>query len=476
MTACSNRYSGEEDYRFPALKCRTESFRKFRYSPRGRRLELEGIFIYKSASPHRKPEVYLGYLDLKEEYGLLGLRPPGKKQAKIWCYIPSSLTTREELISKPNMRVTGRVAMDMDKTSTKHVVVDELEFIPVRYRAVGAPVFEDFEDMFTCIYSRESRMHEHGPILLLASLIGSEKRSPYSPDENVGCGVNIGASAEDVPGKVSSGAINIPQLNNFIKRVNVGSLDKLTNQFRWNRFLSINNPEILSRGIQTSNEIDWNLISELEKINQLKSSKFIASDINLVFDPSLSPPKINKEDAKNMKQTLLFAKSTPQVIYPPGMNALIEVKTDKVVRNLAKRVDYAPFLFRYRFEPLCDAFLKGSHLMDYFTGENVVIKRKDINEFFKRAGDAVRDFAEYAEQYIDDNTFNSILDGVRDRRAQDLFKELIVKDGMSNDQMMLYLMDRYSLREEKAESIVSGLVHAEPVLVTRKGNLYKPVG
>ncbi|MEA3255559.1 MAG: hypothetical protein U9Q22_06960 [Candidatus Altiarchaeota archaeon] len=476
MTACSNRYSGGEDYRFPALKCRTESFRKFRYSPRGRRLELEGIFIYESSSPPRKPAVYTGYLDLREEYRLLGLRPPEKKQTEIKCYIPSDLASKEKLILKPNIRVSGQVAIDMDKTSTKHVVVDELEFIPVRYRAVGAPVFEDFEDMFTCIYSRESRIYEHGPILLLASLIGSEKRSLYFPDENVGCGINIGASAEDVPGKVSSGAINIPLLTNFIKRVNVGSLNKLTNQFHWNRFLSVKNPEMLSRKIKSSNEIDWNLISEIGKINQLRRSEFIASDVNLVFDPNIFPPKINKEDAKNMKQTLLFAKSTPQVMYSNDMNALMEVKTDKLVRNLAKRVDYAPFLFRYRFEPLCDAFLKGSHLMDYLTGGDVVIKRKDIHEFFKRAGDAVLDFATYAEQYIDDNTFNSILDGVRDRRAQDLFKELIVKDGMSNDQMMLYLMDRYSLREEKAESIVSGLVHAEPVLVTRKGNLYKPVG
>ena len=478
MGSYSNRYSGEEDFRFPALKHRLESFRKFRYSPRGRKLELEGIFIYRSTLPPRKPDLYLGYLDLEEEYKLLGLRPPEKKQLKIWCHIPSDLTTREKLLSKPNIRIIGKVSMDMDKKSTKHFLVDELEFLPIQYRAVGVPAFENFEDMFSCVYSRASRIYEHGPILLLASLIGSEKRSIYFPDENVGCGINMGTSAEDIPGKVGTGAITMSmrkRLRNFIRKVNIGSLDTLSTQFRWNRFLSVDNPEILSRKIQTNNEIDWNLISSLEEINQLKRSKFIASDINLVYDPDFFPPKINKEDAKNVKQTLLFAKSTPQITYSESINALIEVKTEDVVHDLAKRVDYAPFLFRYRFEPLCDAFLKGNHLVDYLIDGDIHIKRKDVHEFFKKAEDAALEFADYAERYIDPNNFKDILEGAKDRRAQDIFNKLLVKGGMTEDQMIDYLMDKHKTSKERAESIIASLVYEEPVLVIKRGNLYMPV-
>ena len=478
MNAYSNRYSGEEDFRFPALKHRLEPFRKFKYSPRGRKLELEGIFIYKYASPSRNPDSYLGYLDLKEEYRLLGLKPPEKKQLKIWCRIPSELTSREKLISKPNIRVTGRVSMDMDKESTKHFLVDEIEFLPIQYRAVGAPAFDNFEDMFSCIYSREPKIYEHGPILLLASLIGSERRSIYFPDENVGCGINMGTSAEDLPGKVGAGAITTSmkkQLRDFIRKVNIGSLDTLSTQFRWNRFLSVDNPEILSRRIQTNNEIDWNLISNLEEINQLKRSKFIASDINLVYDPDLFPPKINREDAKNVKQTLLFAKSTPQITYSESINALIEVKIEDVIHDLAKRVDYAPFLFRYRLEPLCDAFLKGNHLADYLLGADISIKRRDVREFFKRAKDVALDFATYAERYIDPDNFGDILEGARDRRAQDILSKLFVKGSMTEDQMIDYLMDKYGVSKERAESIIASLVYEEPVLVIKRGNLYMPV-
>jgi hypothetical protein len=484
MGSYPNRYSGEADFRFPALKCRTESFRKFKYASRGRKLELEGVFIYKSASPPRKPEFYKGYLDLEEEYRLLNLRPPEKNQLRIWCHIPSDLTSRDKLISKPNVRATGRVAMDSDKESTKRFLVDELEFLPIMYKAVGAPAFTDLDDMFSCIYSRGPELYEHGPYLLLASLIGSERRSRYFPEENVGCGINMGSASRDSPRAGSSprgGKADIitssmrKQLVDFIKKVNVGSLNKVSTQFKWNRFLSIEDPAILSRTMETDNEVDWNLISDIDNINQLRNSRFMTSDINLVFDPSLFPRRLSRDDIKNLKQTLLFMKSTPPMEYSKNIDELIEAKTDNVVRDLAKRVDYAPFLFRYRFEPLCDAFLKANHLEDYLLGGGIKIKEKDVRDFFKRAEDASCDFADYAEPYITDSRFTSIPDIIGDRRIQDLYREMLVKGAMTEKDMIHYLTERYSVVERKADSLVSSLLHAEPVLVVRKATFYKPI-
>lgn len=476
MNAYSNRYSGEEDFRFPALKCRTESFSKFRYASRGRRLVLEGVFIYTSASPPRKPDSYVGYLSLEEEYRLLGLIPPEKEQYRIWCNIPSALTTRERLISKPNIRVTGRVATYMDKISTKHFIVDEIEFLPIEYRAVGSPAFDSLDDMFSCIYSRESRIYEHGPIMLLASLIGSEKKSIYFPDENVGCGINIGSSPMDSPGDGRAGRI-IPsmrkQLVDFIAKVNVGSLNKVSPQFRWSRFLSVEDHAILSRTMDTKNEIDWNIISDMENINQLKSSRFITSDMNLIFDPNLFPRRLNRDDIKNLRQTILFAKSTPQITYSEKLIAWIENKTEEIVDDLAKRVDYAPFLFRYRFEPLCDAFLKANHLEDYLMGGDIRIKKKEVHDFFKRSRDAACEFA-YAVK-PDESVFTPILDGIRDKKVQSLYRELLVKGAMTEERMVQYITERYPVVERKADSLVSSLLHAEPVLVVRRGDLYMPV-
>ncbi|MBN2014919.1 MAG: hypothetical protein JW778_07045 [Candidatus Altiarchaeota archaeon] len=477
MAAC-NRYSGEDDFRYPALKCRLESFKRFKYTTRGRGIEVEGIFIYKLALPQRNSKVYVGFIDSMEEYRLLNLRPPEKDLLKIWCHIPSNLATRERLLSKPNLRLRGKVSVEGNNLESKTLIVEDLEFLPVEYTAVGAPAFIDLDDMFSCIYSRGPELYEHGPLLLLASLVGSERKSRYFPEENAGCGINMGSSAEDSPRKVSSGRITSSmrkQLLDFIRRVNIGSLDSISDKFRWNRFLSIEDPLILSRTIQTKNEIDWNLVSDIDGINNLKRSRFITSDINLVFDPNIFPRKMNRDDLKNLRQTILFAKSTSGMSYSAEADAWIENGIDKVVRDLAKRVDYAPFLFRYRLEPLCDAFLRANHLEDLLLGGSIGIKRKDVKDFFSIAEDAACDFAEYSRPYVDERVFSSILDSMNDKRLQNLYRELLVKGGMTENDMKLFL-EKHAVAEKKADSLVSSLLHSEPVLVVKQGSLYRPVG
>ncbi len=492
MARYCNRYLGIEDFRFPALKCRVEPFKKFRYARRGEVIEVEGIFIYKSAYPQRNPSVYKGYLDLREEYRLLGLRTPEKNQLRILCYLPADLTSRDRLLSKPNVRIRGKVWIDKGMElqrgesfavidpmlKNKKIVAEEIEFLPVEYTAVGAPAFGNLDDMFSCIYSRVPELYEHGAFLLLASLIGSEHISRYFPEENVGCGINMGLSPKEASGEVDSGRI-LPamrkKLGDFIRKVNVGSLNKVSSQFKWNRFLSVKDPVILSRKMKTDNEIDWNLISDICNVNHLKNSEFITSDINLVFDPNLFPGRITREDMNNLKQTLIFAKSVPMSNYSGKVNAWIENKTEAVVKDLAKRVDYAPFLFRYRFEPLCDAFLRGNHLEDYLIEGKIKIKKNDVHNFFKMAEDAACDFADYAAEFIEEDRFSDILDSTKDMRTQDLYRELLVKGGMAEEDMIQYIIEKHAVVDRKAESLVSSLLHAEPVLVIKQGGIYKPV-
>jgi hypothetical protein len=207
----------------------------------------------------------------------------------------------------------------------------------------------------------------------------------------------------------------------------------------------------------------------------VRLSEFTASDINLVFDPALFPRRLTRDDLKGLRQTLLFARSTPQLSYGESINARIEVKTDAVIRDLAKEVEYAPFLFRYRFEPLCDAYLRGSHLEDFLLGGRINVERSEVDDFFSKVKDAARNFAEYAKDHVDSGMFTQVLDGIVDRRARSLYQELVVKGGMSREHMLAYLMDRYDLSEDKAERVLEGLIQAEPALVVRKGGLYVPV-
>ncbi|MEA1924353.1 MAG: hypothetical protein U9M95_00630 [Candidatus Altiarchaeota archaeon] len=476
---------GGKDFQFPALKHRLESFRKFRYSPRGRKLELEGIFIYRSASPLRKPDSYIGYLDPREEYKLLGLKPP-QENLKIWCHIPSDLATREKLISKPNIRVTGRVVVNMDKTSTKHIVVDELEYLPITYKAVGAPAFENLEDMFTYIYSRTPEMYEQEPMLLLASLIGSEKRDIIFPRDNPGCGVNIGVTREKRPGELSGHIIrekDIDRFKEFIRRVSVEPIDKLNNNLMWGRFMSQKIPEnVLSRRVYNSNEINWNLSTLIEDINKgwKKRNKFMSSDLNMPFEPDIAFPRISKEDAKNLKQTILFAKSTPSIEYTGKIEGIIEAKTDDLIRELAEEATYAPFLFRYRLAPLCDAFIKGNHLADYLMDDNIRFAEKEIRLFFRHARSIAIDFIDFSKQHIDPKYFDDILEDKSptkkaDNRFLGLCRELQIKGYLSYPEIMSFLIERYTLTEKKAESIIDQLRNHEPAIVIEKDNGLSPI-
>jgi hypothetical protein len=264
-------------------------------------------------------------------------------------------------------------------------------------------------------------------------------------------------------------------LEGFIKKVSIGPVNTLDSPLRWNRFLSVKEPQMLSRKIDTENEIDWNLISDIGGLRKVRLSEFTASDINLVFDPALFPRRLGRDDLKGLRQTLLFAKSTPQLSYGENIAARIEMKTESVIRDLAKDVEYAPLLFRYRFEPLCDAYLKGNHLEDFLLGGKIRVERKEVDSFFSKVADAARDFAEYAKDHVDSGMFTDVLDGVGDARARSLYREMIVKGGMSEGHMLAYLMDRYDLSEEKAGKILAGLLKAEPSLVVRKGGLYMPV-
>jgi hypothetical protein len=478
MAAYINRYSGEDDFRFPALKGRLNSYKRFKYAARDRMIEVEGIFVYKAARPARKPGFFLGFLDLAEEYKLLGLKAPEIESYRIWCRIPANLVSRDLLYSKPNVRVAGTIRIERDNISSKTLVVERMEFLPVEYRSVGVPAFLNFDDMFASLYSRTPEIYEHGPFMLLASLIGSEKRSPFFPEENAGCGINIGTSPESVPGKVGAGAITSGMrrsLEGFVRKVSIGPVNTLSSPLRWNRFLSVKEPDMLARKIETENEIDWNLISDIGGLRKVRLSEFTASDINLVFDPALFPRRLGRDDLKGLRQTLLFAKSTPQLSYNDTISARIEVKTEAVIKDLAKDVEYAPLLFRYRFEPLCDAYLKGNHLEDFLLGGKIKVGRKEVDDFFGKVADAARDFAEYAKDHVETGMFTEILDGVGDARARSLYREMIVKGGMSEEHMRTYLMDKYDISEEKAGKILEGLIKAEPALVVRKGGLYAPV-
>lgn len=472
------RYSGEEDFRFPALKHRLSPFKRYKYTGRGRRISVEGIFVYKTSHPQKNPKKYLGFLDPAEEYNLLKLKPPEKEQYKIFCSIPTNLISKEKLLSKPNVRLSGLVDIQQDNASSKILLVEEIEILPIEYRAVGSPAFLNLDEMFSFLYSRNPEIYEHGPLMLLASLIGSERVSQYFPEETPGCGINIGTSSEDVRGKPAAGVVTASmrrQLGNFIKEVNIGPINKLCNQLKWNRFISLKEPKILSRTLETRNEVDWNLISDISAMNKPRLSEFTASDINLVFDPNLFPRKLSREDLKNLRQTLLFAKSTPALSYGENIVGRIEMKTEDLVKELARVVDYAPFLFRYRFEPLCDAFLKGNHLEDYIIGGEINVEKRDVDDFFRRVKDAALDFAEYAQDHIETTAYGKVIDTIKDHRARSLYTELLVKGGLSAEHMVSYLMERYNTTEEKAKSIVEDLVEAEPVLVVKKQGLYNPV-
>ncbi len=480
-----NRYYGGEDFRFPALKSRFEPFIRFQNAPRGKRLEVEGIFIYDSQSKPAKPDAYMGYLDLNEEYKLLNLKPPVGKQIKILCVIPSTLINREELISSPNIIIKGNVVIDRDKRETKHLEVDEVKIVPLEYNAIGAPAFDSLDTMFEYIYSRSPEYYENEPKVLLASLIGSFEKDIVFPNENAGCGINIGASRKDIPGKISGNIIrskDIDDLNRFIQQVSIEPINRFENNLHWSRFVFQDLPEnVLSRTSPGINEVNWNIGALIENMSNWKNlSNFTSSDLNVAFGPKILFPKIKKDDINNIKQTLLFAKTGMRVKYERDISALIEVKTEKLLEELGREVNYAPFLFRYRFKPLCDAFIKGNYLGDYQSKTEIKPSRNDINSFFKIVDNIAIDFIDFSKEYIDLKPFDNILGEKSvsikaDRRFLRLYTTLLIKGHMSYNEMILFLIDKCNLSENKAISMIEELKNHEPAIIIEKNNGLTPI-
>lgn len=486
-----NRYYSGDNFRLPALKSRVEPFTRFEYAPRDRRLEVEGTFIYVKQSHPIKPDFYIGYLDSKREYDHLNLKPPPGKQSRILCYIPSNLTSRDNLISTPNIKIKGTVLIDGDKKNTKRLEVDEIEIVPIEYNTVGGPAFDNLDHMFEYIYSRVPDFYENEPKLLFSSLIGSSERDIFFPNENSGCGINIGATREDVPGKNSAHRIkskDIEKLNKFIKHISIEPPNKIDNTLNWSRFVFHEVPEtILSRTSPTINEVNWNISAMIEDMNRgwKHINNFTSSDINVAFSPNILFPEIKKEDRNNIKQTILFTKLI-HVDYTKELNAFIEIKTEELITRLAKEVEYAPFLFRYRFKPLCDAFIKGEHMGEYLLPDiyhsegNLSPSKKDIESFFRGVDNVASEFASFSKGNIDLKQFGNILEDKSvnkraDRKFIDIYNKLLIKGHMTYTQILQYLTEKYELSEQKANSLIGDLKNYEPAIVIERNNGLSPV-